>query len=291
MRGRRDDGDPEDGDPKDGHDEAAAIVIHLDTVLSERQMTLTELSERVGVSIVNLSVLKNGRARAIRFSTLARLCRVLDLPARRPAALPRRSASREVRDMPADTVFRVTGLRLEDGRHLDREVIDKARQQNAGSVPCTTTGLASCPYSLTRRRSRGRSTRSPSGRSRRRWPARWRDSATPSVPSPSRQPGRRSSAARPRFWRRQSPRSTRCSSPGIPRRHPKPSRRSRRRSAPIAPDPVTEPDPPAASRPVHAEPLQPVTDLRARAIRSRKDIVQPSWSPPPAGMVTLRIAA
>ena len=83
MRGRRDNGDPEDidkkdGDPEDGHDEAAAIVIHLDAVLSERQMTLTELSERVGVSVVNLSVLKNGRARAIRFSTLARLCRVLD---------------------------------------------------------------------------------------------------------------------------------------------------------------------------------------------------------------------
>ena len=41
-------------------------------------MTLTELSDRVGVTTVNLSVLKNGRARAIRFSTLARLCRVLD---------------------------------------------------------------------------------------------------------------------------------------------------------------------------------------------------------------------
>ena len=62
----------------DGHDEAAAIAIRLDALLSERQMTLTELSDRVGVTIVNLSVLKNGRARAIRFSTLARLCRALD---------------------------------------------------------------------------------------------------------------------------------------------------------------------------------------------------------------------
>ena len=64
--------------PADGPDEAAAIAIRLDALLSERQMTLTELSDRVGVTIVNLSVLKNGRARAIRFSTLARLCRALD---------------------------------------------------------------------------------------------------------------------------------------------------------------------------------------------------------------------
>jgi putative transcriptional regulator len=53
---------------------AAAIRIRLDELLSERGMTLTELSERVGITVVNLSVLKNGRARAIRFSTLAGLC-------------------------------------------------------------------------------------------------------------------------------------------------------------------------------------------------------------------------
>ncbi|MFL6059673.1 MAG: helix-turn-helix domain-containing protein [Marmoricola sp.] len=47
-------------------------------MLEARGMTLTELSEQVGVSVVNLSVLKNGRARAIRFSTLTSLCRVLD---------------------------------------------------------------------------------------------------------------------------------------------------------------------------------------------------------------------
>jgi len=58
-------------------DEAAAIQIRLDALLEERGMTLTELSERVGITIVNLSVLKNGRARAIRFSTLARLCQAL----------------------------------------------------------------------------------------------------------------------------------------------------------------------------------------------------------------------
>jgi putative transcriptional regulator len=55
-----------------------AIAIHLDKLLADRGMTLTELSDRVGVSVVNLSILKNGRARAIRFSTLTRLCEVLD---------------------------------------------------------------------------------------------------------------------------------------------------------------------------------------------------------------------
>jgi putative transcriptional regulator len=53
---------------------AATIRIRLDELLSDRGMTLTELSERVGITVVNLSVLKNGRARAIRFSTLAGLC-------------------------------------------------------------------------------------------------------------------------------------------------------------------------------------------------------------------------
>jgi putative transcriptional regulator len=59
-------------------DDASPISVHLDRLLAERQMTLTELSDRVGVTVVNLSILKNGRARAIRFSTLARLCEVLD---------------------------------------------------------------------------------------------------------------------------------------------------------------------------------------------------------------------
>ncbi|MFF3404489.1 helix-turn-helix domain-containing protein [Streptomyces sp. NPDC002659] len=55
-----------------------AIDVHLDRLLAEREMTLTELSERVGVTLANLSVLKNGRAKAIRFTTLTRLCEVLD---------------------------------------------------------------------------------------------------------------------------------------------------------------------------------------------------------------------
>jgi len=54
------------------------IVVHLDLMLARRQMSLTELSERVGITLANLSVLKSGRAKAIRFSTLAEICRVLD---------------------------------------------------------------------------------------------------------------------------------------------------------------------------------------------------------------------
>lgn len=54
------------------------VVCHLDELLESRGLTLTELAERVGVTVVNLSVLKNNRARAIRFSTLTALCDELD---------------------------------------------------------------------------------------------------------------------------------------------------------------------------------------------------------------------
>ncbi|MEU3456685.1 helix-turn-helix transcriptional regulator [Micromonospora sp. NPDC006766] len=53
------------------------VKVHLDRMLATRGMTLVELSEKVGVSVVNLSVLKNGRARAIRFSTLTAICDAL----------------------------------------------------------------------------------------------------------------------------------------------------------------------------------------------------------------------
>lgn len=58
----------------DGH----RILCTLDEVLQRRDMTLTELADRVGVTIANLSVLKNNRAKAIRFSTLTAICDVLD---------------------------------------------------------------------------------------------------------------------------------------------------------------------------------------------------------------------
>lgn len=54
------------------------IHCRLDELLAEREMTVTRLSELVGVSVVNLSVLKNDRARAIRFSTLRAICEALD---------------------------------------------------------------------------------------------------------------------------------------------------------------------------------------------------------------------
>jgi putative transcriptional regulator len=59
-------------------DGASDLHCRLDELLEARNMTLTRLSEVVGVSVVNLSVLKNDRARAIRFSTLQAICRALD---------------------------------------------------------------------------------------------------------------------------------------------------------------------------------------------------------------------
>ncbi len=55
-----------------------AILVKLDERLWERRMTLTELSERVGITLANLSILKTGKARAIRFSTLDSICRALE---------------------------------------------------------------------------------------------------------------------------------------------------------------------------------------------------------------------
>ena len=59
-----------------GADAGAPIAVRLDDLLADRGMTLTELAERVGITIVNLSSLKNGRARAIRLTTRASLCQV-----------------------------------------------------------------------------------------------------------------------------------------------------------------------------------------------------------------------
>ena len=55
-----------------------AIEVHLDLLLVQRKMSLTELAEKVGVTIANLSILKQNKARAIRFSTLEAICRALD---------------------------------------------------------------------------------------------------------------------------------------------------------------------------------------------------------------------
>ncbi len=55
-----------------------AIVVNLDVMLAKRKMSLSELSEKVDISIVNLSILKTGKAKAVRFSTLESICRALD---------------------------------------------------------------------------------------------------------------------------------------------------------------------------------------------------------------------
>jgi len=54
------------------------IVVNLDVMLARRKMSLTELSERVDITIANMSILKSGKAKAIRFSTLEEICRVLE---------------------------------------------------------------------------------------------------------------------------------------------------------------------------------------------------------------------
>ncbi len=55
-----------------------SVIVNLDVMLARRKMSLTELSERVGITMSNLSILKKGKAKAIRFSTLERICEVLE---------------------------------------------------------------------------------------------------------------------------------------------------------------------------------------------------------------------
>jgi len=55
-----------------------AIIVNLDVVMAKRKMSVTELSEKVGITMANLSILKNGKAKAVRFSTLEKICEVLD---------------------------------------------------------------------------------------------------------------------------------------------------------------------------------------------------------------------
>lgn len=55
-----------------------AMIINLDVMLAKRKMSVTELSERVGITMANISILKNGKAKAIRFSTLEAICKALE---------------------------------------------------------------------------------------------------------------------------------------------------------------------------------------------------------------------
>ncbi len=75
-----------------------AIVAKLDDLLHDRRMTLTELADRVGMTLANLSILKTGKARAIRFSTLEAICEVLSC---QPGDLLRFESEQTVRGRPA----------------------------------------------------------------------------------------------------------------------------------------------------------------------------------------------
>jgi putative transcriptional regulator len=55
-----------------------AIIVNLDVMLAKRKMSVTELSEKVGITMANISILKNGKAKAIRFQTLDSICKALD---------------------------------------------------------------------------------------------------------------------------------------------------------------------------------------------------------------------
>ena len=55
-----------------------AIIINIDVMLAKRKMSVTELTQKVGITMANLSILKNGRAKAIRFSTLEAICKALE---------------------------------------------------------------------------------------------------------------------------------------------------------------------------------------------------------------------
>ena len=54
-----------------------AIIVNIDVMLAKRKMSVTELSEKVGITMANLSILKNGKAKAVRFSTLSEICKAL----------------------------------------------------------------------------------------------------------------------------------------------------------------------------------------------------------------------
>lgn len=55
-----------------------SIIVNIDVMLAKRKMSVTELTEKVGITMANLSILKNGKAKAVRFSTLEAICKALD---------------------------------------------------------------------------------------------------------------------------------------------------------------------------------------------------------------------
>jgi putative transcriptional regulator len=91
-----------------------AIVVNLDALLYARRMTLTELADRVGITLANLSILKTGKARAIRFSTLDAICRQLGC---QPGDLLTFTASPEV----CESAAGVGGVTARAGHAKDKD--------------------------------------------------------------------------------------------------------------------------------------------------------------------------
>ena len=71
-----------------------AIIINIDVMLAKRKMSVTELTEKVGITMANLSILKNGKAKAVRFSTLEAICKALDC---QPGDILEYKSSKEVK--------------------------------------------------------------------------------------------------------------------------------------------------------------------------------------------------
>jgi putative transcriptional regulator len=92
------------------------IVVKLDDVLHERRMTLTELADRIGITLANLSILKTGKARAVRFSTLEAICEalrcqpgdLLEYAVSSPAESPARTRSARIRP-PKEAMHEISG--------------------------------------------------------------------------------------------------------------------------------------------------------------------------------------
>jgi putative transcriptional regulator len=76
-----------------------SIIVKLDDMLHERRMTLTELSEKIGITLANLSILKTGKARAVRFSTLEAICEALQCQPGDLLAFTSTSEEKEIQDI------------------------------------------------------------------------------------------------------------------------------------------------------------------------------------------------
>jgi putative transcriptional regulator len=94
-----------------------AIAVKLDDLLHDRRMTLTELADRVGMTLANLSILKTGKARAIRFSTLEAICEALSC---QPGDLLRFDPERDRGDRPATANTRSPGVMRESNKETVR---------------------------------------------------------------------------------------------------------------------------------------------------------------------------